>query len=283
MAKEIKGNKMKLDLHLHTNCSDGVIEPYDLVKKTKEVGLDIIAICDHDCIDANIEAQEYADQFGVRILKGVEFTSYIDDVEIHILGYYKNYNQEVKDFAKIIQDYRLSRIKDIISTLPAKGVDITEEKFFTEFNKSKSFSRGHLVFYLLNHNYGKTPGEVFHKYLSDTSPSIPITPIDVVNKIKASGGIAIWAHPIWEDIEEYFDYMYNEAGIEGIEAYNGRRGISDEVISKMLKIADDKNLLVTAGSDWHGFTKGYNFGDFYKTEKELQNFLEKMEILYDNK
>ena len=261
---------MKVDLHMHTNCSDGIYPPEEVVKKAKEGDLDVIAIADHDCIEGNIEAQKYAE--GIKIVRAVEVTSYRGPDEIHVLGYYKEYNEKLQKFLKKIQEERLSRIKEIVSSLQKLGVDVTVEKLFEQFGAT-TYTRGHLVFYLLQNGYGATPGEVFEKYLKDFSVPISVTPKDAVENILATGGVPVWAHPVPEEIEKHFDHMLN-AGIKGIEAYNGRRGVTEEISAQFVKLAEKHNLLVTAGSDWHGYTRDYNLGDFYKTEKEVGRFLE---------
>ncbi len=260
---------MKVDLHIHTNCSDGIYTPAEVVARAKKGGLDIIAIADHDCIEGNIEAQKYAD--GIKILHAVEVTSYRGPDEIHVLGYYKEYTDGLQNFLRRIQEERLGRIKEIVKSLQRLGVDITEEKLFNKF-KATTYTRGHLVFYLLEEGYGKTPKEVFEKYLKDFSVPISVAPADAIKNILRTGGVPVWAHPVPEEIEKHFDYML-ESGVKGLEAYNGRRGVTEEISKKFVELARKHNLLVTAGSDWHGYTRDYNLGDFYKTEREIGEFL----------
>ncbi len=260
---------MKVDLHIHTNCSDGINPPEKVVNLAREGGLDVIAIADHDCVEGNLEAQKYAD--GITILKAVEVTSYIGPDEIHVLGYFKDYPEGFRAFLREIQMERLGRIKEIVKALQGLGVDITEEKLFDRF-KAKTYTRGHLVFYLLENGYGETPKEVFEKYLKEFSVPISVTPARAIEKILEFGGVPIWAHPVPEEIEKHFDYMVG-AGVKGLEAYNGRRGVTEEISREFVALASKHGLLVTAGSDWHGYTRDYNLGDFYKTEEEVGEFL----------
>ena len=260
---------MKVDLHMHTNCSDGIYPPEEVVKKAEIGGLDVIAIADHDCVEANEKAQGF--DIPLKIIRAVEVTSYRGPDEIHILGYFKKFDEDFKEFLKSIQHERLGRIKEIVSELQKFGVDVTVEKLFERFGAT-TYTRGHLVFYLMENGYGATPSEVFEKYLKDFSVPISVTPEGAVSEILKGGGIPVWAHPVPEEIEKHFDYML-KAGIKGIEAYNGRRGMTDEISESFVEIAREHDLLVTAGSDWHGYTRDYNLGDFYKTEKEIGKFL----------
>jgi len=261
---------VKVDLHVHTNCSDGVYPPLEVVRRAREGGLDVIAIADHDCVEGNLEAQD--NPFGVIVLKAVEITSYIGPDEIHVLGYFREFSDNLKIFLKGIQEERRGRIVEIISSLKKLGVSISEEIFFETFSEARTYTRGHLVFYLLQNNYGSSPKEVFEKYLKDFSVPISVTPADAIKVILENDGIPVWAHPVPEELNKHFDYMLN-AGIRGIEAYNGRRGVTEEVSREFVKIAKEHNLFVTAGSDWHGHTKDYNLGDFYRTEREVGGFL----------
>jgi len=281
-----------IDLHTHTIFSDGALTPEELVKKAKEIGLSAIAIADHENTDGIERAKRVGEKLGVEIIPAVEITSYPNpDTEHHILGYLIDYKDKKfqKELAKI-QKSREERTKKVIRNLNNLG-------FFINFGDVKASASGtivapHIAFSVIsdreNHNklrkeFGEIPttGQFIQKHLVPGAPAYEprkaLTPKEAVDLIHSVGGIAVLAHPCWTIAEkEGGRLVFNEkgfkeiveAGIDGVEALAHRENPEDtrECVDYFTTLAKKYKLLITGGSDFHGFGsagKALGFSDFY--------------------
>lgn len=244
---------MPADLHIHTNFSDGLYSPEDIVKKAKEAGLAAIAITDHDTIDAVPRALEAGRLLGIKVIPGVEFTTDIPETEIHILGYFIDYKASwFLELLKKIRDERVSRIYKIVEKLKKLGIEIDPEEIFKLVDLG-SVGRPHVARVLLKKGKVKSVQEAFNKYLDCNAPAyvshFKLSPAEAVKTIIKAGGIPVYAHPGVSAMDEIIPELVSQ-GLAGIEVYYGKH--SDFQIKHYLSLADKYGLLVTGGSDFHG-------------------------------
>src|SRR3989339_141430 len=257
---------MKIDLHLHTTYSDGVYSPEDVVKLSRDNGLDVISLTDHDTAGAYQELGE-KETNGLRIIRGVEITANYDGSEMHILGYFKGVlSGQLQDFLNNTQAERISRIKEGLTNLRKHNINLSYDEL-NEFNKGESVGRNHLANLLVARGYAASVKESFGLYLKDELNNIPrlLTPVkEVIEIIHQNGGVAVWAHPPRKVFEKFLP-GFVECGLDGIEAFNYRK--TTAFAHYYAEIAQKHNLLISAGSDWHGF-EGEIFPDkvFYQEE-----------------
>lgn len=281
-----------IDLHTHTYHSDGALSPTQLVEKAKDIDLAAIAITDHDSVDGLKEGLSVAAKAGLEIIPGVEITSYPDvDHEFHFLGYFIDW-QDKKLQKKLLQSQkaREERAKKVIKNLNNLGFEIN-------FGDVRSLTRGtivmpHIAWSVINDKnnknkllteFGKIPstGDIIEKYLITGAPAYESRKTfgqqEAVDLIHKHGGIVVLAHPCWSLVEKtgsdliYDDKTLNQAlelGIDGIEVLAHRDNEEDtqKCIKHYEKIAKEKNLLITGGSDFHGFGsagKDLGYKDFY--------------------
>lgn len=249
------------DLHVHTNLSDGTFSPEKVVEYSRIKGLDAIAITDHDSVAGIAPAIMAGKDMGIEIIPGVELTAELDDREIHILGYFVDWQNVL--FVKRLHDIsevRRERAKKILEKLRDHKIVISEEEFF-EFSGSGSVGRLHIAQLLLKKGYISSISQAFRKYIGDNGccyvKKFKLSPKDAVEMIKSVGGIAVLAHPktIYvkdKSIEDIVKELIKD-GIQGIEVYHSDNKSKDEKQFKAL--ADKYNLAVTGGSDCHGFGK----------------------------
>lgn len=245
------------DLHVHTNLSDGTFTPEKVVKYAKRMGLDAIAITDHDCVSGIAPAMAAAKDIGVEIIPGVELTAEMDDKEIHVLGYFIDWqNVKLDEIIKV----RVERAKKMLQKLKEHKVDVSEEELF-ELSGPGSIGRPHIARLLLKKGFVSSIQQAFKKYIGDGKPcyvkKFKLTPAEAVALIKGVGGVAALAHPMTiysEDktIEEIVGLLVKD-GIQGIEVYHSDHKKKHEVMLK--ELARRFNLAVTGGSDCHGFGK----------------------------
>ncbi len=265
-----------VDLHVHSNCSDGTYSVRELVDYAIEKGLAAFALTDHDTVDGLDEILEYAKELeakGVKVpevIPGIEFSTEYHGKDVHIVGLYIDYHnerfvQKVAEFA----DGRVARNQKMCGKLQEAGIHITYELLLEEFPDCV-ITRAHYVRYLLNHGYTKSMQEAFDRYIGDYAPCfVPrekVTPPDVIQLILEAGGIPVLAHPILYHLSDAnLDTLVKEckeAGLIGIEAIYSTYNSAEE--RQIRKLADKYHLLISGGSDFHGSNKpGLDLGIGY--------------------
>lgn len=262
-----------VDLHVHSNKSDGSLSPTELVALAVKKGLSAFALTDHDTTDGLEEAINAAEEYNTSLLKGetsgtplevipgIEFSTEYLGKDIHIVGLFIEYDSPV--FKTRIQEFvdsRILRNKKMCQGLSCAGIDITYEKLLEEF-PCCVITRSHYAKYLLNHGYVSSMAEAFERYIGDRAPYfVPrekITPMQAIELINNTGGIAILAHPLLygfgdEQLEKLVKSL-KAAGLTGLEAVYCTYSKSDE--QKMRRLATKYDLLISGGSDFHGTIK----------------------------
>ena len=244
---------MPADLHIHTNCSDGIISPEGLVKQAKEAGLTVIAITDHDTVAGIPRAIAEGEKLGVRVIPGIEFTTDVPGTEIHILGYFIDYKIEwLNDILEKIRGDRINRLQKILDKLKKLGVNLKAEDV-TKYIDKGSIGRPHVARALIEKGYVRSIQEAFNRYLDFNAPAyVPhykLTPSEAVKTVIKAGGVAVYAHPGVSADDEIIPELI-KAGLAGLEVYYSNH--SDLQIRHYLSLAEKYGLLVTGGSDFHG-------------------------------
>ncbi|MCI9446585.1 MAG: PHP domain-containing protein [Lachnospiraceae bacterium] len=251
----------RIDLHTHSTESDGTLTPQELMEHAKETGLSAIALTDHDSIGGIAKARPVAESLGLELVPGVELSTDLDGQEVHILGYY--IDETNPDFLERLSDFvdgRDKRNEKMITLLQQEGFDITMEKLYAQFPDSV-ITRAHFGRYLVEQGFVKDRATVFAEYLGDGCkcyvPREKITPFEAIKLIKLGHGLAFFAHPVLchMEHEQLHDFIRDlkDAGLVGIEAMYSMNKPGDE--EKMRKFADEFDLLVSGGSDFHGSNK----------------------------
>jgi predicted metal-dependent phosphoesterase TrpH len=272
--------KIEVDLHLHSNYSDGRYSVAEVIELAIKKGLKIISITDHDTIDGIQEANVYAEAKGIQNIPGVEVSSEIEGQEIHILGYFiDTQNPDLKLYLQKFKEERLYRAERILSKLKKLGVNITLDEVL-QFSESKPITRPHIAFALIKKKIVKTYYEAFQKYLGDFSDAYEkkhhSSPKVVIDLIKSCGGIAFLAHPYNLSDGKLIDII--KSGIDGIEIYHptikkSRQGF-------LHKLALQYSLLESGGSDFHGGLRNdySNFGKFGLYLNQMTMIFEKINL-----
>jgi len=249
-----------VDLHIHTNCSDGLLRPEEVVLKAKELGLVAVGIADHDSVSGIEQAILTGGANGVEVVPAVELSCIHNNNDIHILGYYLDYqNQELLDFLSSVQEKRLERAHKIVGKLSEQGINIDVERVL-ELSAGASVGRPHIAQALLEQGYVNSFSEAFWKFIGYHCPAyvpkMEISPLEAINLIKKFSGIPILAHPGSYHSDDLI-YILIEAGILGLEVWHPEH--SSNASDHYLEICQKNGLLVTGGSDCHGGRKGKIF------------------------
>jgi predicted metal-dependent phosphoesterase TrpH len=247
---------MKADLHLHTTASDGRLEPKEMVSLAVKVGLDVIAITDHDTIDGIKPALAAAEAFpSLMVIPGVEINTDVPHGEVHILGYFIDYtDQKLAVALQRLRDSREGRAQQMVAKLSKLGVDIELQRVF-ELAQGGSVGRPHVAQALLEKNYVASEKEAFDKYIGRDGPAYveryKLLPVEAVGLIVGARGLPVLAHPAdIGDLKELVPKL-KSVGLIGLEVYY--RDYSSDVIAGLLKITEQYGLVPTGGTDYHAF------------------------------
>lgn len=193
---------MKIDLHSHTYCSDGVLSPADLVKRAAGRGVDVLAITDHDTV-AGLEAAEQAiteQQLALQLVHGVEISTSWQQLEIHIVGL--NINAQCPQFLARLQTQqqaRLARAEEMARRLEKNQIPNVLPAVL-ELANGAALTRTHFARHLVNIGKANSMDGVFKKYLARGKigyvPNNWVEMADAIRWIHDAGGIAVLAHPL---------------------------------------------------------------------------------------
>ena len=270
-----------IDLHVHSNRSDGTFSPRQLVDYAMEKGLKAFALTDHDCIDGLEEAIQYADTLKKKaeegqslqvpeVIPGIEFSTEYQEQDVHILGLYIHYQEaSFQKQLKAFVDSRISRNQKMCRLLTDTGLSVTYEDLLAEFPDAV-ITRAHYAKYMLNHGYINSMAEAFERYIGDRCPCyVPrekITPVQAVELVLKAGGVPVLAHPLlYHMSDSRLDALISqltEAGLLGLEAVYSTYTAAEE--RQMRRLAAKYGLLISGGSDFHGENKpGLDLGTGY--------------------
>lgn len=272
-----------VDLHVHSNKSDGSMTPTELVMLAAEKGLRAFALTDHDTVDGLDEAIDAAlSHPGLEVIPGIELSSEYMGKDIHIVGLYLDYhNGDFLDKLHVFQHSRVVRNEKMCGNLREAGIDITFEKLQAEYPESV-ITRAHYARYLLSHGYVQSLPEAFDRYVGDHTryfvPREKITPVQAVELIKKAHGIPILAHPtLYHMSDAHLEELVTElkeAGLVAMECIYSTYTPAEE--REMKRLADRHGLLYSGGSDFHGKAKpklelGTGYGHLFVPETILDD------------
>lgn len=244
-----------VDLHLHSTASDGHLNPADVVRKSAELGVTIIAISDHDTVDGIAPALVAAKAFpGLTVIPCVEISTDVPNGEAHVLGYFIDYtDHELLVRLERMRDSRRGRAQRMIAKLGNLGIDIDWQRV-QEIAGSGSVGRPHIAQAMLEKGYITSIKEAFTDYISRGGPAYAerekMTPLQVSEIISQAKGLPVLAHPLTISDPEAMVIELKKAGLVGIEAYYD--GYTTDEVSRLVSLANRQNLIATGGSDYHG-------------------------------
>ena len=247
-----------VDLHVHSNKSDGTCSPSELVDLAIQKGLSAFALTDHDTTAGLDEAIEYAKDRDIEVVPGIEFSTEYQGRDIHVLGLAIDYKAPVfADRLQAFVDSRIGRNRKMCRNLTEAGIDISYEKLMAAY-PGAVITRAHYARYLLDHGYVKSLPEAFERYVGDHCPYfVPrekVTPVQAVQLIRQAKGIPVLAHPtlyhMGKDALQKLVSSLTEAGLVGLEAVYSTYSAGEE--REMRQLALRNGLLTSGGSDLPG-------------------------------
>jgi predicted metal-dependent phosphoesterase TrpH len=245
----------RADLHIHSTASDGKLTPADIVREAAGRGLSFIALADHDSIDGITSAQAAASAFpGLKVIPGVEISTDVPQGEVHILGYFIDYNDpEFNAALDRFKKSRLQRGQKMVAKLEKLGIHIDWQRVM-EIAGTSTIGRPHIAQAMLEKGYITSFKQAFSEYLGHNRPAYvereKMTPQEAAGLIIKAEGLPVLAHPLTLPDPEAMTKELKAGGLVGIEAYYN--GYTPEEISRLLALAHRYELIATGGSDYHG-------------------------------
>lgn len=265
---------MLIDLHTHSNASDGTDSPAQLVDKAITRGIDILALTDHDTTHGWIEAErallEHPSHSAMKLVCGAEISCQDESgISIHILGLlFDDTNSDLISVLERTRENRVARMGRIIARLNEAGIDISIEDVQAQLREGATLGRPHLADALVAKGMVASRDEAFAEllhnrskfYISHYSPS----PTEAISLIKGAGGVAVIAHPLATSRGRTIDIDAIDAmvvaGLDGIEV--GHRDHSEDERAALFRFAIERKLVVTGSSDYHGSGKENRLAEF---------------------
>jgi hypothetical protein len=257
-----QGVQAMIDLHTHTNCSDGTDSPRELVNKAIVQGLEVLGLTDHDTTSGWQEATETL-RGSLKLVLGSEISCLTNDgVSVHMLGLlFDPEHEEMQRVLEETRDGRLPRMRKMIEKMRAEGMDISLEDVELAMPPGATMGRPHLADALVAKKIVKSRDEAFvdllHNesrfYVSHAAP----TPVEAIALIRRAGGVAVIAHPFASlrghilKAQDFSELV--AAGLNGIEVDHRDQNLDERAMLRT--IAHELDLVVTGSSDYHGTGK----------------------------
>ncbi len=250
-----------IDLHTHSRFSDGSDSPQTIIELAKDAGCQSVALTDHDRMDGVEIARKRAEELGIGFVPGVEISCIFQSGTFHLLAYFlEPTSGPLQDRLVEIQLARAQRNRVLASKLAEAGFPITWDELMEEAG-GPNLGRPHFAAVMLRKGIVTSIQEAFDRYLAKGRPfyvsKVLLSPKEAIELVKASGALAVLAHPKSLEAEdsEFPSYLreLKEYGLVGLESYYGR--YSAEERESLAKLARSMSLVATGGSDYHGTYK----------------------------
>jgi hypothetical protein len=247
-----------IDLHSHTNESDGTCSPAELIEEAARAGVDVLGITDHDTFRGYDQAAPLAREAGIEAICGIELSTKLHGQSVHLLGYFLGNNglESFRTWVREMQESRRERNVRLAARLRELGFEVTLEE--AEARGRGMTGRPHFAQLLVEKGYVRSLREAFDEYLDESAKGYVHRKepqfAEGVARIREAGGIASLAHPI--RVRGNIPALVPElcdSGLNAIEAYHSDHARRDT--EQYLGLAERYGLMVTGGSDFHGDVK----------------------------
>ncbi|USR90684.1 PHP domain-containing protein [Phormidium yuhuli AB48] len=253
-----------LELHCHSQYSDGTLTPTQLIERAVGAGVKALALTDHDTMSGCAEAAEAARRYNLTLVPGVELSTVHRGRSLHILGFYPD-GDRLQGPLQARQEGRRRRAEAMIEKLHQLGCPIV----LPNFPPGVAPSRPHLAQALLNGGYVQSWEEAFNRFLRDGGPAYvnysQFSAEEGITLLRSCGAVPVWAHPYLfagGSVDDILPELV-ELGLMGLEVYHPHHRRSQQ--NHLHQLSQSYHLVVTGGTDYHGPAPG-------RTAKELNSF-----------
>lgn len=278
---------VKVDFHVHTSASDGILSPTDIVKRAKMNDVKFLAITDHDTLSGLDEAIAEGLKQNIKIIPGIELSTQHNNESVHVLGFFKGEtykNHELIEELNKIKDHRIIRAKKIIEKLKNEFQISLNFKDVVKYSKD-TVARPHIARAIIEAGYDYSHDYIFDNFIGKGCkayvPTLKLSTENGVNLLKKYNALIFLAHPKLINNSSINDFL--PLDFDGIEAIYFQNTL--EETNYYLDIVKNNNLLSSCGSDFHGDiindTRHGDIGCMHFPAKYLKSLLTALDIPYD--
>ena len=243
------------DFHTHSTASDGKFPPKEVVKKAYERGVKYLALTDHDTLSGINEAKEEASKYNIEFIPGVELSTNNKGESIHVLGYFKGddyKNKELNQFLEELKEKRIKRAYEIVDRLK-KFHNISIDINAVLKNGQDTIARPHIAKAIIDAGYDYSKQYIFDNFIGDNCPAyVPANKLSTeegIELLRKYNALVFLAHPVL--LKKLHPQDVLSLNFDGMEAIYGLN--TEEDTETLIKLADKNNILVSCGSDSHGY------------------------------
>lgn len=245
-----------VDLQVHTTASDGALTPTATVQAAAAAGLVAIALTDHDSVEGIDEGAAAGAPLGVRVVPGVELSTWFEEEELHLLGLHLANRDTMREALRALQAERVTRAERIVEMLNAHGISITMDAVLAEAGTG-AVGRPHIARAMLAGGFVKEFREAFDKWIGWNRPAYmakdKFDVADAIALVHRAGGLAVWAHP-GEMATPARIARLAAVGLDCVEVLHPSH--PPYLVQRLVEHTEQAGLLPSGGSDWHGNTDG---------------------------
>ena len=273
---------MRIDLHTHSSRSDGTTTPAELVRHARDVGMDVVALTDHDTTEGWDEARDVALRTGITLVRGIEVSSKYAGQSVHLLAYLPDptYRPLADELERILEG-RSSRLPATLDRLRDVGIDIDADDVRRIAGHAAAMGRPHVADALVEKGVVRDRKEAFDRLLGTKGPAYVkrYAPelFDMVRTVADAGGVSVLAHP-WASRHDHSALdaetlaALKDAGLSGVEVDHEDHASATR--EELRALARDLDLVVTGSSDYHGAGKvDHEIGCNTTAPEELERLL----------
>ncbi len=247
-------SRPSVDLHSHTDLSDGLLAPEALVALAAAAGVDVLAVTDHDTTAGVPAAMAAARARGLRLIPGMEISAHHGRRSLHLLAFFgPGALERLGPWQEARRRARRERLEEILARLDALGLAVDREAVFAGLGPQQSAGRPHVARALEAAGHVADFPQAFERWLGTGKPAyVPDrgpSAAEAIALVHALPGLAVVAHPVHDDLDAVLEEL-QALGLDGVEAYHGSH--APEVAAHFHRRARELDLLVTGGSDFHG-------------------------------
>lgn len=268
-APETLPDRARYDLHMHSLRSDGAFPPEEVLERCFQGGLDVIALTDHDLATELHPGVHTRGDRRIHVIHGSEVSGVHAGVEYHLLTYFpREIPEGFREFCAARSRERAHRYEAAVTQLALPGLTPPDDEARAGH---RALTRFHLAQELVAAGHAATRSEAFARYAGPKAgivQNVGLSFIEAIQVARSFGAITSWAHPTLDGLHAHLP-AFVDAGLHGLE---GIRPIANaRLLRESRRMARRHGLLVTAGSDWHGWTEPA-LGLFYARGAELRQF-----------
>ncbi len=266
---------MKIDLHTHSIYSDGLDNIETLLDNAKRANVSVMALTDHDNVDGVEEAIKKSSNYGIKVIAGIELTTIYKNETVHVVGLFKDdiIPHKIKEYSISMKEIRYQRAMKMLEDIKTiYNVEVN----FNILDNLNIITRGNMIQILLESNENMTYDEACFYISKESKAYIRVSKLELsegLKLLKDSNCLSILAHPVLIDeniLPEILTHSF-----DGIEARYPKNKQGDE--EKLTAIAKERNMFISAGSDYHGDLGHADIGTCCLNYNEYEIILKKME------